>query len=179
MAPSFSPFPHQWESQSKSRQTVLMTVRASSAHGMGAKKNLVSHPSFATTVLDRDRNTPVLEPLLSSSLVSRLFCFHESNLLLLCVDVPGPDDTDSSKELEDLLGHHGVDPSTISSIMSEGWSLPTFPLSATSLDTFDQSQFNSEASALQQARLRVCWREANVKFCVGYPGPSFTRDILA
>ena len=53
----------------------------------------------------------------------------------------GPDNIDSSKELEDLLGHHGVDPSTISSIMSEGWSLPTFALSATSLDTFDPLQF--------------------------------------
>lgn len=95
----------------------------------------------------------------------------------------GPDNTDSSKELEDLLGHHGVDPSTISSIMSEGWSLPTFALSATSLDTFDPLQFDS--AALQQARLRVCWREANVRLnapssiCVRYTSPSLTRDTLA
>ena len=75
----------------------------------------------------------------------------------------GLDQADSSKELEDLLGQHGVDPSTISSIMSEAWSLPTFALAATSLDAFDPLQFDSEASALQQARLRVCWREANSK----------------
>ena len=66
----------------------------------------------------------------------------------------GLDQTDPSKDLEDLLGKHGVDPSTISSIMSEGWSLATFAMAATSLDLFDPLQFDSEASALQQARLR-------------------------
>ncbi len=67
----------------------------------------------------------------------------------------------ASKDLEELLGHHGVEPSTISSMMAEGWSLSTFALWATSLKTFDPLTFNSDASALQQARLIVCWREAH------------------
>ena len=47
-------------------------------------------------------------------------------------------------------------------MMADGWSLSTFALSATAIDTFDPLLFNSDASALQQARLRVCWREANL-----------------
>ena len=73
-----------------------------------------------------------------------------------------PEQRDPPKDLEDLLGQHGVDPSTISNMMSEGWSLSTFALAATAMDAFDPLMFDSEASALQQARLRVCWREANL-----------------
>ena len=69
---------------------------------------------------------------------------------------------DPPKDLEDLLGQHGVDPSTISNMMVEGWSLSTFALSATAIDAIDPLLFDSEASALQQARLRVCWHEANL-----------------
>ena len=75
--------------------------------------------------------------------------------------------TDPPKDLEDLLGRHGVDPSTFSNMMAEGWSLSTFALSATA---FDPLLFNSEASALQQARLRVCWREANM--ALNFPASS-------
>ncbi len=73
-----------------------------------------------------------------------------------------PEQRDPPKDLEDLLGQQRVDPSTISNMMAEGWSLSTFALSATAMDAFDPLLFNSEASALQQARLRVCWREANM-----------------
>ncbi len=73
-----------------------------------------------------------------------------------------PEQRDPPKDLEDLLGQHGVDPSTISNMMSAGWSLSTFALAATAMDAFDPLMFESEASALQQARLRVCWREANL-----------------
>ena len=69
------------------------------------------------------------------------------------------EELDPPKDLEDLLGQHGVDPSTISNMMAEGW---TFAVSATANDAFDPLLFNSDASALQQARLRVCWREANI-----------------
>ena len=47
------------------------------------------------------------------------------------------DKRDPPKDLEDLLGQHGVDTSTISSMMSEGWSLSTFASSATAIETFD------------------------------------------
>ena len=73
------------------------------------------------------------------------------------------DRRDPPKDLEDLLGQHGVDPSTISSMMSDGWSLSTFALSAAAIETFDPLMFDSDASALQQAKLRVCWREANLQ----------------
>jgi len=90
----------------------------------------------------------------------------------------GLDQTDPSKDLEDLLGKHGVDPSTISSIMSEGWSLATFAMAATSLDLFDPLQFDSEASALQQARLRVCWREAYTKVTSPATSASATPAVV-
>ena len=54
------------------------------------------------------------------------------------------DQRDPPKDLEDLLGQHGVDPTTISSMMSEGWSLSTFALSATTIDAFDPLMFDSK-----------------------------------
>ena len=81
---------------------------------------------------------------------------------------------DPPKDLEDLLGQHGVDPSTISNMMSEGWSLSTFALSATTMEAFDPLMFDGEASALQQARLRVCWREANLQ--MNFPSASIQQQ---
>ena len=101
-----------------------------------------------------------------------LQCYDSRSTFYLCVTglMASLVQTDPPKDLEDLLGRHGVDPSTFSNMMAEGWSLSTFALSATAIDAFDPLLFNSEASALQQARLRVCWREANM--ALNFPASS-------